>query len=125
MVPSFYQTVDTGIISLIKPAPDSHNHPSSSYFFAFLLSSPLFLLSFGCTYPCYTTLLLFLNPSPMFPEAISLQIVIWTLPLLFNYPLYTSYLRGFKSLKIYLHYREFHIISKRFLTSFGMTWSYY
>lgn len=33
MVPSFYQTVDTGIISLIKPAPDSHNHPSSSYFF--------------------------------------------------------------------------------------------
>jgi hypothetical protein len=35
MVPSFYQTVDTGIISLIKPAPDFHNHPFSSYFFVF------------------------------------------------------------------------------------------
>src|SRR5450759_3384669 len=43
MVPSFYQTVDTGIISLIKPAPDFHNHPFSSYFFCLFRNSTLYL----------------------------------------------------------------------------------
>jgi len=38
MVPSFYQTVDTGIISLIKPAPWSSPLPSLLLFFPPLLN---------------------------------------------------------------------------------------
>ncbi len=56
MVPSFYQTVDTGIISLIKPAPWFSQRPSLLFFFTapvrlFFFVLKLLIFDWACRSP--------------------------------------------------------------------------